>query len=319
MSYATSFMEYEKALALGHKECRACRAKGLPLYPPVLDEVLDGVDTRGEVELGLVDVPIQLITGTKSAGRQRAFSPSFYPLLGGESELAMKWTALCDAHLNEGINEPIKVYEYLHDFYVQEGHKRVSVLRYFEAVTIPAMVTRILPPADGSLTSRIYQEYLDFYALTGINYLWFTETGRFARLQSLMGKAPGEAWTTEELRDFFIFYHRFLSAYDAKSARELLAKRVTPGDALIMLITLCGYSLLRDCTGPELKTTLARLRTELMVVAQIPLPQTPVKRLFQTVAEAMTETAGVMVGMADVLAEPVKELVEGKERTDPKP
>ena len=41
MSYATSFMEYEKALALGHKECRACRAKGLRLYPPVLDEVLD--------------------------------------------------------------------------------------------------------------------------------------------------------------------------------------------------------------------------------------------------------------------------------------
>ena len=129
MSYAS--LEYEKALALGQKEYKACQAKGLPLYPPVLDEVLTGVDTRGEVELGLVDVPIHLITGTRSAGRQRAFSPSFYPLLGADTELAAKWTALCSAHLSEGINEPIKVYEYLHDFYVQEGHKRVSVLRYF--------------------------------------------------------------------------------------------------------------------------------------------------------------------------------------------
>ena len=74
MSYAS--LEYEKALALGQKEYKACQAKGLPLYPPVLDEALAGVDTRGEVELGLVDVPIHLITGTRSAGRQRAFSPS---------------------------------------------------------------------------------------------------------------------------------------------------------------------------------------------------------------------------------------------------
>ena len=143
MSYAS--LEYEKALALGQKEYKACQAKGLPLYPPVLDEVLTGVDTRGEVELGLVDVPIHLITGTRSAGRQRAFSPSFYPLLGADTELAAKWTALCSAHLSEGINEPIKVYEYLHDFYVQEGHKRVSVLRYFEAVTIPAGQRRTIP------------------------------------------------------------------------------------------------------------------------------------------------------------------------------
>lgn len=310
MSYAS--LEYEKALALGQKEYKACQAKGLPLYPPVLDEVLAGVDTRGEVELGLVDVPIHLITGTRSAGRQRAFSPSFYPLLGADTELAAKWTALCSAHLSEGINEPIKVYEYLHDFYVQEGHKRVSVLRYFGAITIPAMVTRILPPDDGSLTSRIYQEYLDFYHLTGINYLWFTETGRFARLQSLLGKGPKEPWTREELQDLFLVYHRFLEVYDAKSARELLARKVTAGDALVMLITICGYSLLRDCTGPELKTTLARLRAELMVIAQIPRPQPPVKKLLQTVTKAMTGTTGAA---AEMLTEQTGEAGEEAEQT----
>ena len=33
--------------------------------------------------------------------------------------------------------------------------------------------------------------------------------------------------------------------------------------------------------------------------------------LIKAVAEAMTETAGTMVEMADILAEPVKEMVEG--------
>lgn len=312
-----SYAEYEKALSMGHKEKRAYTSKGLCPYPPVLDEVLEGVDTRGEVNLGLVDVPIELIIGTRSAGRQRSFSRSFYPLLEQGSELATKWSALCDAHLSSGINDPIQVYEYLHDFYVQEGHKRVSVLRYFGAVTVPAMVTRILPPADGSLESQIYEEYLAFYELTGIQYLWFTETGSFRRLQTILGKAPGEEWSPEERREFFLFYHRFLPAYDAKSAKKLMGK-VTPGDALLMLMGLLGYRMLKECSAQELKTTLARLRNELYVFAELPVPETPVKKLLHTlsepikaVAEAMTETAGTMVEMADILAEPVKELVEG--------
>ena len=74
------------------------------------------------------------------------------------------------------------------------------------------------------------------------------------------------------------------------------------------------------CVGREGagKTTLARLRNELYVFAELPVPETPVKKLLHTlsepikaVAEAMTETAGTMVEMADILAEPVKEMVEG--------
>lgn len=314
-----SYGEYEKALALGQKEYKACRARDISPYPPVLDEVLEGKECRGEVNLGLLDVPIELITGTKSAGRQRAFSRSFYPLLEEDSELAIKWSSLCDAHLEEGIHDPITAYEYLHDFYIQEGHKRVSVLRYFGAVTVPAVVTRILPPMDGSLESKIYQEYLDFYARTGINYLWFSETGCFGRLQALVGKAPEEAWSEGERRDFFAFYHRFLGAYDAKSAKELMGK-VTPGDALVMLMGLCGYKAMEECTQQELKATLARLRAELRFIANLPAEEPPVKKLLhtlsqpiRTVAEAMNDTAVTMVGMADILAEPVKELVEGRE------
>ncbi len=86
---------------------------------------------------------------------------------------------------------------------------------------------------------------------------------------------------------------------------------MTPGDALLMLMTLCGYQPLWACTASELKTTLSRLRTELLAVARIVPPQPPVKKLLHTVAEAMTGTAETMVDMADILAAPVKEMVEG--------
>ena len=46
---------------------------------------------------------------------------------------------------DEGIRDPIRCCEYMGRFYVQEGNKRVSVLKSFGAPSIPAVVTRIIP------------------------------------------------------------------------------------------------------------------------------------------------------------------------------
>ena len=54
--------------------------------------------------------------------------------------------ALCAAHLgDEGIRDPIRCYEYMGRFYVQEGNKRVSVLKSYGAPTIPGYVIRVVP------------------------------------------------------------------------------------------------------------------------------------------------------------------------------
>ena len=66
------------------------------------------------------------------------------PLLEPDTEFAGKWSNLCDAHLEEGIHTPIIAYEFLNKFYVQEGNKRVSVLKYFDAVRIAGTVTRLV-------------------------------------------------------------------------------------------------------------------------------------------------------------------------------
>ena len=218
----------------------------------MLDDILGEETTCGETDLGLVEIPIELIVGTRSAGRSQAFSHSFLPLMEEDSEFCHKWTALCKAHMDTGITDPIRVYEYMHTFYVVEGHKRVSVLRWFGAVSIPAEVTRVLPAKDGSKASNIYYEFVDFYQLSKINYLWFSGTGRFARLQEAVGKGPDEVWTEEERRKFFSFYTRFAALYGDKDAKEL-STRLTVADAMLLYLEFFGYDQVKNFTQSDLK------------------------------------------------------------------
>ena len=49
-------------------------------------------------------------------------------------------------------------------------------------------MTRILPPRTDQKENKLYYEFVDFYAVTQINYIWFTKPGSFVRLQAAFGK-----------------------------------------------------------------------------------------------------------------------------------
>jgi len=244
--------EYHKARQSGLKEVKRSQSRGCSPYLPVLDEILTEEHTCGQVDLGLVEIPIELIVGTRSAGRSDCFSHSFLPLMDEDSEFAYKWINLCRAHMDSGITDPIQVYEYMHTFYVVEGHKRVSVLRWFGAVSLSAEVTRVLPARDGSRASQIYYEYVDFYQSSRVNYLWFSGVGRFARLQEALGMAPDHVWTEDERRKFYSFYARFAALYGDKDAKEL-STRLTVADALLLFLEFFGYDQVKDFTQSQLK------------------------------------------------------------------
>ena len=128
--------EYAQALRLGQKEYRELVMAGKPAHPAVLDEILPPSFTDSVQEVGLLEIPAERIIGVKSAGRITAFSASFRPLLESKTEFASKWANLSESHVEEGIREPIKAYEYMNKFYVLEGNKRVSVMKYFGVVSI---------------------------------------------------------------------------------------------------------------------------------------------------------------------------------------
>ena len=65
--------------------------------------------------------------------------------------------------MEEGIRDPILVYEFMHQFYVQEGNKRVSVMKYLDASRILAKVIRVIPEKTDDPSVKLYYEFIEFY------------------------------------------------------------------------------------------------------------------------------------------------------------
>ena len=142
--------EYAKARKAAQKAYRQDMAAGRYPYLKVLDELLAFTPTEGENDLGLIEIPLKLVAGTKTSGRTKAFASNFMPLLEESSEFADKWTSLYQSHITEGIREPVIACEFMNSYYIIEGNKRVSVLKFSGAVSVSGYVTRIIPVQDGS-------------------------------------------------------------------------------------------------------------------------------------------------------------------------
>ena len=69
MSSDIAMEEYAKALKLAQKELRDLQAAGKNPHPAVLDDLLSENGTETVLSIGLVDIPVERIVGTKSAGR----------------------------------------------------------------------------------------------------------------------------------------------------------------------------------------------------------------------------------------------------------
>lgn len=250
-----SVEDYSKAHKLGKKEYQHRMMRGMRPTLEVLDDILPSKGTFSEVSLGLVQIPADQIVGTKTGGRSNAFAANFMPILRENTEFAMKWSRLSTSHVEEGIREPIKAYEYMNKFYVLEGNKRVSVMKYFDVVSIPGTVTRIIPKRTKEKENKIYYEFLDFYELSKVNYIWFSEEGSFAKLQEAVGKEPQEIWSDDDRLDFSSAYNRFSIEYKEKDGSKLT---ITEGDAFLSFITLYGYDEVREMTAKELKNLIAK-------------------------------------------------------------
>jgi len=207
MDLQTVKEEYAAALSRGKKEYKERTAAGLNPYPEVLDELLEKQLTGSVQELGLVDIPANRIVGVKSAGRTTAFTASFRPLLNVDTEFGTKWCSLCQDHLGDtGIREPILCYEYLGDFYVQEGNKRVSVLRHFDAARIPGTVRRVLPAPSEDPRVKAYYEFLEFYRVSKLYTVQFRRPGDYAKLLAHLGRDADYVWTERERRTFNSYF-----------------------------------------------------------------------------------------------------------------
>lgn len=258
--------QYTKALKQGHKETKEMTAAGKHPYPQVLSDILPTLESSVFQDIGLVEIPADRIIGTVTAGRITAFSASFQPLLNADTEFATKWMNLCDAHLSDGgIREPILCYEYLGNFYVQEGNKRVSVLRSFGSPRIPGNVRRVLPSVSDDPKIKAYYEFLEFYKDSGIYEVQYRTPGNYAKLTAALGKSKGQPWTHQEQRSFTAYLQYFREAFHALGGDSL---DMPVEEALLLWLEVYTFEDLGKMSAVQLKKAMGGIWEDLKILNQ---------------------------------------------------
>lgn len=253
--------EYTEALKLGKKEYKSCVSQGRFPYLPVLDDILSREEVRTEQNMGLIQIPLDFVVGTSTMGRTYSFAANFMPILRENTEFAVKWANLSDAQINEGIRDPIVAYEYMNRYYVVEGNKRVSVLKYFKADSIVANVTRKIPKYSEDEDVKIYYEYMKFNEITGLFNIEFSKPGMAEQLLELTGCTT--RWDLEVRSEFNSLLLHFTRAYEFRGGSKL---PITVGDALTAFINVYGYKESLAMSDAEMNTNVVKCWNEFVVL-----------------------------------------------------
>jgi len=257
---------YQHAWKSGKKAHNQSVQQGKDPFIEVLDDLLAENTAAGEVNIGLLEIPMERIVGTKTQARSNAFAANFMPLLPADSEFGQKWCKLCEVHLSdEGIRNPILCYEYLGKFYVVEGNKRVSVLKYFGAESITGNVVRILPGESDAHDVQLYKEFLEYYPLIKLYRLAFTRAGSFPKLQVALGYEPDHVWSDEERRDFLSGYIAFKAVFDKMGGEQLNA---AAADALLEWLKVYSFTELTELPETALRHSLESIWPEIRAIGQ---------------------------------------------------
>lgn len=256
--------DYARARRLGLREYHRATSAGRYPYLTALDDILPEGTLPAEIPVGLMEIPLSMVVGTKTAGRQQAFADDFMPLLEVYSEFALKWWKLYDSQMEEGIRDPIKVYEYMHRFYVQEGNKRVSVSKFVGAYGIMGDVLRILPNKEGEEdeADKVYAEFLRFFDSAPIYEIDFTVLGSYEKLANILGLELGKPWPREIVEKLKGGFQLFETVY-AQKAKDKVS--ISPSDAFLTYLGFYSLDSLRGISRSLLSNRIDKLWTETLL------------------------------------------------------
>ena len=101
-----------------------------------LNEALRSSKVKARHAAGLQNVPIARIRG--SEGRSRDFDAEFHPINERTEE---RWVSIASAQMLDKALPPVELIQVGDDYYVRDGHHRISVARALGQMAIEADVT----------------------------------------------------------------------------------------------------------------------------------------------------------------------------------
>lgn len=256
--------DYENARKLGIKTLKRNKARGKNPYPEALENILGEDRNANTMNLGIVEIPLSEIAGTRAVERQNAFASDFMPILDPGTEFAMKWSNLYDSAADEGIRDQIKVYEYKRKFYVQEGNKRVSVSKYLGITDILASITRVMPKRRNNPESRKYYEFVDFYNVCPLYDIKFTKEGGYEQLARDLGMDLDHIWPEDKVRELRFSYHIFRRLFRENGGDSL---EIECGDAFLIYLNFYGTESLMHEPESVIEAQVRKVWNEILLAA----------------------------------------------------
>ena len=217
-------------------------AAKLSLYAkhPFLPDLRDLLDTdKSNTEpLGILEIPVSKIIGIASICGKCSYTADFLPVDPPASPFAKTWCSIYMDYLNEKEIAPITCYEYLGQFYVIDGKKRVSIMKCNHARVIKANVIRILPAETNSVEATEYYSFLESYEKTGLYEICLCSKYTFEDLQKAMGHDKDYVWTKHD-RHSMLF--TLISVEYGLKMSKLNKLTLNPIDAFMFLVENYSY------------------------------------------------------------------------------
>lgn len=237
-------LQYSSALKRAQKMNRKRVKLSEAIHPKRLNAFLNEGMVAEKTDLGVMEIPMNMIAGIADEAGKELYSPDFLPLSPVKSAYADKWCSLYQEYKEDkAFVSPIYCYEYLGEFYVIDGKKRVSILKCRNALVTKAYVIRLVPAASEEKRIKLYEEFVEYFKLTGLYQVRFSQNDCFIKLQAAMGHEPDQIWNDEE---------RAQLLNDLKRSEEALKEafggylNVTPADALLVLLEDHSFEQVRE-------------------------------------------------------------------------
>ena len=141
MRYIQSEAEFSRASRKGLWQSLLLRLLGRQPSLRGFEQALETLRPYCSVAVGVQDISTRQIVG--SLGRSQNFTAGFWPAANSKNSQE-RWRTIYTLAVTGAGFPPIEVYKIGSDYFVKDGHHRVSVARYLGWPTVQARVTEVL-------------------------------------------------------------------------------------------------------------------------------------------------------------------------------
>ena len=261
-----SCAHYRRACAQARRILLENKKLRFPLTPVSLNMILDDSMISRKQELGILEIPTNLIVGVaEDSERRQLYTKDFLPVSPPDSDYADQWCRLYQVLLSDAdFDKPISCYEYLGKFYVCDGMKRVSAAKYHSVACLRAQVIRILPLNAASREVSLYYDFLYQYRFTKLYQLQFTQPGFYEELQIGLGLRATHRWSDSDRAYVLAHWPRIEEAFHKSYEGTLL---LTAADALVILMRKYSFETITSMESWILPRVFQALGKELYALS----------------------------------------------------